>query len=64
MKVLLDQGLPRSTVNHLAAAGIAAEHLGDVGLAYADDEAILDALPRAEGTRIEVVGFFQHNGRI
>ncbi|MEX0643238.1 MAG: DUF5615 family PIN-like protein [Pirellulales bacterium] len=43
MKVLLDQGLPRSTVNHLAAAGIAAEHVGDVGLAAAEDDVILDA---------------------
>jgi predicted nuclease of predicted toxin-antitoxin system len=43
MKLLLDQGLPRSTVKHLAAAGIAAEHVGDLGMASAGDDVILDA---------------------
>ena len=43
MKLLLDQGLPRSTVKCLAAIGIVAEHLGDLGLASATDGAILDA---------------------
>jgi predicted nuclease of predicted toxin-antitoxin system len=42
MKLLLDQGLPRSTVKHLAAAGITAEHVGDLGMAAAADDAILD----------------------
>jgi predicted nuclease of predicted toxin-antitoxin system len=42
MKLLLDQGLPRSTVQHLAAIGISAEHVGDLGLATAADEAIID----------------------
>ena len=37
MKLLLDQGLPRSTVRHLAAVGIAAEHVGDIGMAAAAD---------------------------
>ena len=37
MKLLLDQGLPRSTVRHLAGMGIAAEHVGDLGLARAAD---------------------------
>ncbi len=41
MKLLLDQGLPRSTVKHLAAAGIAAEHVGELGMASASDDAIL-----------------------
>lgn len=43
MKLLLDQGLPRSTVSHLAAAGIVGDHVGDLGLADADDDVILDA---------------------
>jgi predicted nuclease of predicted toxin-antitoxin system len=42
MKFLLDQGLPRSTIRHLAALGVSAEHVGDLGLAVATDGAILD----------------------
>lgn len=41
MKFLLDQGLPRSTVPHLRTLGLEAEHVGDLGLATASDEAIL-----------------------
>jgi predicted nuclease of predicted toxin-antitoxin system len=41
MRLLLDQGLPRSTVRHLSSAGIAAEHVGDLGLATAVDSTIL-----------------------
>ena len=41
MKLILDQGLPRSTVQYLAGPGIAAEHVGDLGMAAASDEAIL-----------------------
>jgi predicted nuclease of predicted toxin-antitoxin system len=43
MKLLLDQGLPRSTVRHLAGMGIVAEHVGDLGMARAADAHILDA---------------------
>ncbi len=43
MNLLLDQGLPRSTVRHLAGMGIAAEHVGEFGLARAADATILDA---------------------
>lgn len=42
MRLLLDQGLPRSTVRHLADMGIAAEHVGDLGMARAADSQILD----------------------
>ncbi|MCA9130862.1 MAG: DUF5615 family PIN-like protein [Planctomycetales bacterium] len=41
MKFLLDQGLPRSTVQLLSAAGVASEHVGDLGMSTATDEAIL-----------------------
>lgn len=43
MKLLLDQGLPRSTVLHLKDAGIDAEHVGDLNLANSSDAEILDA---------------------
>ena len=43
MKVLLDQGLPRSTVKALGDRGIDAEHVGQVGMATASDEEILEA---------------------
>lgn len=43
MRLLLDQGLPRSTVRHLTDMGIGAEHVGDLGLATATDASILDA---------------------
>ena len=42
MKLLLDQGLPRSTVRHLHYARVEATHLGDRGLATASDATILD----------------------
>lgn len=43
MRLLLDQGLPRSAVRHLAGMGIAAEHVGDLGMAKASDASILEA---------------------
>jgi predicted nuclease of predicted toxin-antitoxin system len=50
MKLLLDQGLPRSTVLHLAGAGIEAEHVGNLGLAKASDNLILDAARQRQAT--------------
>ncbi len=43
MKFLLDQGLPRSTVAALAQRGLLAEHVGELGMAAAADDAILEA---------------------
>jgi predicted nuclease of predicted toxin-antitoxin system len=48
MRLLLDQGLPRSAVPHLLHAGIESAHVGDRGLATASDATILD-LSRREG---------------
>ena len=48
MRLLLDQGLPRSAVLHLHNAGIEAVHVGDRGLATASDARILD-FGRQEG---------------
>ncbi len=43
MKFLLDQGLARSTVKHLADVGIIAEHVASIGMSSATDAAILEA---------------------
>src|SRR2546422_604930 len=42
MKVLLDQGLPRSTAAHLRSSGLDPVHTGEIGLATAEDSKILD----------------------
>lgn len=39
---LLDQGLPRSAVDHLRSAGYDAVHTSTIGLASAPDDAILE----------------------
>jgi predicted nuclease of predicted toxin-antitoxin system len=41
MEFLLDQGLPRSTVQHLQDMGFQAVHVGSLGFATATDETIL-----------------------
>jgi predicted nuclease of predicted toxin-antitoxin system len=41
MKLLLDQGLPRSAAGLLTQAGIDAIHVGDIGQACADDTVLL-----------------------
>ena len=48
MKLLLDQGLPRSTVLHLQNTGIEAIHVGDRDLSTAPDSKILN-FGRQEG---------------
>lgn len=42
MKLLLDQGLPRSSASLLRAAGIDAVHTGEIGLATAEDAFLLE----------------------
>ncbi len=42
MRILLDQGLPRSTALLLTTAGFDAVHVGDIGLAAASDPESLD----------------------
>jgi predicted nuclease of predicted toxin-antitoxin system len=44
--ILLDQGLPRTTVLRLRELGLHAEHVGDCGFATADDRTILDEARR------------------
>ena len=41
MRLLLDQGLPRSTVEYLRKIGIEAVHVGEIGMAEAEDREIL-----------------------
>lgn len=42
MKYLLDQGLARSTVDHLREMEIESEHVGNLGMAAASDSEILE----------------------
>jgi len=42
MKLLLDQGLPRSTVERLQSVGIGSAHVGQIGLARAPDSEIVE----------------------
>jgi predicted nuclease of predicted toxin-antitoxin system len=48
MRLLLDQGLPRSTVEYLRKFGFEADHVGELGMAAASDTKILD-FAREEG---------------
>lgn len=48
MRLLLDQGLPRTTAPHLQSFGIEAVHVGDLGLAGGSDTTILDAARQQE----------------
>lgn len=48
MNLLLDQGVPRSTVKRLASGGIVAQHVGDLGMSTAADAAILELAHRLQ----------------
>jgi len=55
MKLLLDQGLPRSSVQYLRDIGIFAEHVGELGRSTASDQEILDlAIERQSGAVVSV----------
>lgn len=41
MKLLLDQGLPRSAASLLRAAGVDTVHVGEIGMSAVSDSAIL-----------------------
>ena len=51
MKLLLDQGLPRSSAELLRQEGLDAVHTGECGLSEASDDAIL-AAGRAQGRTV------------
>jgi len=53
MRLLLDQGLPRSSVAVLESAGISATHTSDLGLSHAADCAILE-FARTNGFEVVV----------
>ena len=42
MKLLLDQGLPHSTVEKLKQVNIESIHVGDIGIAVATDVLVID----------------------
>ena len=50
MRLLLDQGLPRSAARFLREAGIDAVHVAEVGYAAADDATILQRAREEERT--------------
>lgn len=47
-RLLLDQGLPRGTANHLSSAGADVIHVGTIGLWSSSDAQILDEARRQD----------------
>lgn len=47
-RVLLDQGLPRTTALVLSKAGVDAVHVGNIGLAEASDQEVLETADRED----------------
>lgn len=66
MKLLLDQGLPRSTIQHLAAVGIVAQHVGDLGMANAEDIVILEFARQQQAVvvSLDALSVTEHRMRI
>ena len=50
IRLILDQGLPRSTATLLVAAGWDAQHVADIGMSRASDRGILDYSRRERRT--------------
>ncbi len=60
MNFLLDQGLPRSTVQLLREMGIESDHVGELGMARASDEAILTTARQSEAVVVTLDADFHH----
>jgi predicted nuclease of predicted toxin-antitoxin system len=60
MKLLLDQGLPRSAVKHLGVSGIDAEHVGDIGMHSATDAEILHEATKRNAVVVTLDADFHH----
>jgi len=58
MKLLLDQGLPRSAAEQLRGAGIETTHVGELGMAEVNDERILDYARRVGSVVVTLDGDF------
>jgi predicted nuclease of predicted toxin-antitoxin system len=60
MRLLLDQGLPRSAVKHLRAAAVDAEHVGDLGMHAATDAEILQEAMKRDAVVVTLDADFHH----
>lgn len=60
MRFLLDQGLPRSTIRHLAVAGVLADHVGELGVATASDADVLETARQQNAVVVSLDADFHH----